>query len=56
MPIWALFYKKVLADGTLGISSADSFVAPVDYGDGCGGEVPPQSVAASGTEEESYFD
>ena len=56
LPIWALFYKKVLADGTLGISSADSFVAPVDYGDGCGGEVPPQSVAASGTEEESYFD
>lgn len=28
LPIWGIFMKKVLADGTLGISEADRFVAP----------------------------
>ncbi len=31
LPIWALFYKKVIADGTLGISENDVFVAPPGY-------------------------
>lgn len=28
LPIWALFYKKVITDGTLGVSENDVFVAP----------------------------
>lgn len=28
LPIWGIFMKKVLADGTLGISESDRFVAP----------------------------
>jgi len=28
LPIWGIFMKKVLADGTLGVSASDTFVAP----------------------------
>ena len=28
LPIWGIWMKKVLADGTLGISETDRFVAP----------------------------
>ena len=28
LPIWGIFMKKVLKDGTLGISESDRFVAP----------------------------
>ena len=28
MPIWGIWMKKVLADGTLGISETDRFVSP----------------------------
>ena len=28
LPIWGIFMKKVLADGTLGVSEADRFVSP----------------------------
>ncbi len=28
LPIWGIFMKKVLKDGSLGISEADRFVAP----------------------------
>ena len=28
LPIWGIFMKKVLADGTLGVSESDRFVAP----------------------------
>ena len=29
LPIWGIFMKKVLQDGTLGLSEADRFVAPL---------------------------
>ncbi|MBQ0044372.1 MAG: transglycosylase domain-containing protein [Bacteroidales bacterium] len=28
LPIWGLFMKKVIADGTLGVSSSDAFIRP----------------------------
>ncbi|MGN0189181.1 MAG: transglycosylase domain-containing protein [Candidatus Cryptobacteroides sp.] len=28
LPIWGIFMKKVMADGTLGVSEADRFIAP----------------------------
>ena len=28
LPIWGIWMKKVLADGTLGISESDKFIAP----------------------------
>lgn len=28
LPIWGIWMKKVLADGTLGISENDAFIAP----------------------------
>ena len=28
LPIWGIFMKKVLADGTLGISDMDRFIGP----------------------------
>jgi penicillin-binding protein 1A len=30
LPVWGLFMKKVLADGTLGVSSSDRFELPAD--------------------------
>ena len=31
LPIWGLFMQKVLADGTLGITEFDSFIAPAGF-------------------------
>ena len=31
LPIWGLFMKKVFADGTLGVSKNDTFVAPMGF-------------------------
>lgn len=35
LPIWALFYKKCLMDGTVGISANDKFVIPSDIDVSC---------------------
>ena len=37
LPIWALFYKKCLVDGTVGVSADDKFVVPSDVSIGCEG-------------------
>ena len=29
LPIWGIFMQKVLQDGTLGLSEADRFIAPL---------------------------
>lgn len=57
LPIWALFYKKVVADGTLGISESDTFFAPsgVSVNMDCQGMADP-SQNASDSEAEYYFD
>ena len=57
LPIWGLFMKKVLADGTLGISESDRFVAPagmtVDLSCSGGDE---DTNAGAGSETDYYFD
>lgn len=60
LPIWGIFVKKCINDGTLGLSSSDSFVAPpnFDMNLDCGDDI---REAATGTsqeqrEEEDYFD
>lgn len=51
LPIWALFYKKVLADGTLGVSEGDSFIAP------SGASVDMDCLSApAASRSEGYFD
>jgi penicillin-binding protein 1A len=31
LPIWGYFYKKVLADPTLGITEQQEFIRPLDF-------------------------
>ena len=56
LPIWALWMKKVLKDGTLGISESDRFTAPAEMtlGGDCGGG--PESPAGLSGEAEYYFE
>jgi len=56
LPIWGIFMKKVIDDGTLGISSNDRFVSPPNYTltpDPGAASVEPVSTK---TEEDSFFD
>ena len=57
LPIWGIFMKKVLEDGTLGVTVYDQFVAPQGFSlnlncDGSDGDMAAQQQAA---EEENYF-
>lgn len=54
LPIWALFYKKVTADGSLGISENDSFVAPsgVSVNMDCR---EPEAAGDEGEREAGYY-
>ncbi|MCQ2174300.1 MAG: transglycosylase domain-containing protein [Bacteroidales bacterium] len=54
LPIWGRFYKKILEDGTLGISSSDTFVSPQDvgYDPGC----PDGGTYLGGTVEDDEYD
>jgi len=57
LPIWGIFMKKVLADGTCGISANDRFMAPagVNIDLSCtGGDEDAQDKAKEA--EEYYFD
>ena len=57
LPIWGIWMKKVLADGTLGISEMDRFIAPAEMSaslDCSGGD--EDATAAQGSETEYYFD
>ena len=58
LPIWGIWMKKVLADGTLGVSEADTFSAPpgmsIDLS--CSGGDSDAREAAEQRETEAYFD
>ncbi len=55
LPIWGLFMKKVLADGTLGVYETDRFVAPpgITLNLDCDGSDADAAVAAE--DETDYF-
>ncbi|MBQ3207147.1 MAG: transglycosylase domain-containing protein [Bacteroidales bacterium] len=56
LPIWGLFMKKVLADGTLGVSEADRFVpSGIKLDLNCDGS-DADAVQASQDDESLYFD
>jgi penicillin-binding protein 1A len=55
LPIWGIFMKKVLADGTLGISESDKFIAPAHMEPyNCGSDGSEETKEQ--TEEDYYFD
>ena len=58
LPTWGIFIKKVLADGTLGISADDRFVAPAGEFSGldCTGGDNDASEVYQSKEEEYYFE
>ena len=59
LPTWGIFMKKVLADGTLGISSNDRFVAPAGVVDGLGctgADNETGTPPAAQQQEEYYFE
>ena len=62
LPIWGIWMKKCLADGTLGISEMDRFVAPADvsFNLNCtGGDIEDMSSGSAEEEEaedsEDYY-
>lgn len=56
LPIWALFYKKVIADGTLGVSESDNFSIPAGFNpDDCTG-VKESPTETDQKEVDYYFD
>ena len=60
LPIWGIFVKKCVADGTLGLSSSDTFTAPANFEMNldCGEDMIATSVGPSQEQggEEDYFD
>jgi penicillin-binding protein 1A len=58
LPIWGIFMKKVLADGTCGVSASDKFIAPAHMDPyGCGsGQGSDSSQNQVQSEEDYYFD
>lgn len=54
LPIWALFYKKVIADGTLGVSTSDTFSVPAGVSVDMDCVTPDQSASSKGADY--YFD
>lgn len=60
LPIWGIFMKKVLADGTLGVSESDRFIAPAGVTlnlncDGSDSDAGGKSADGSDSEE-SFFE
>ena len=58
LPIWGIWMKKVLKDGTLGISEADRFISPagMNLDLGCSGGDEDAVTAEERQETEAYFD
>ncbi|MBR1407069.1 MAG: transglycosylase domain-containing protein [Bacteroidales bacterium] len=58
LPIWGRWMKKVLADGTLGVSEADTFTAPpgMSLDLSCSGGDEDARETAEQKEAEAYFD
>ena len=55
LPIWGIFMKKVLADGTLGISEDDRFVAPAGMHLNLDCDGSDNDARRSGQMTEDYF-
>ena len=57
LPVWGLFMKKVLEDGTLGVSPADKFIAPpgVHFNTDCDGS-DSDTYSGANDDEGSFFD
>ena len=57
LPIWGLFMQKVLADGSLGVSERDRFVAPagVDLNLDCDGSEEDTVSVKKEEDEDNYF-
>ena len=55
LPIWGIFMKKVLADGTLGISEDDRFVAPAGMHLNLDCDGSDNDARRSGQMPEDYF-
>ncbi|MCQ2118449.1 MAG: hypothetical protein MJY84_00840 [Bacteroidales bacterium] len=56
LPTWGIFMKKVIADGTLGVSAQDRFIAPAGVVDGLGCTGGDSDATAVTTTEEYYFE
>ena len=58
LPIWGIWMKKVLKDGSLGISEADTFIAPagMTLDLSCSGGDEDAVAAEERQETEAYFD
>ena len=59
LPTWGLFMQKVIADGTLGVSANDRFIAPpgMDMSFGCdGGDSDAAAIKSQETIEDYYFE
>jgi penicillin-binding protein 1A len=58
LPIWGIWMKKVLADGTLGINEADAFIEPAGMAllPEIIGTVEEPKTSTEKKEEEYYFD
>ena len=60
LPIWGIFMKKVLADGTLGVYETDQFIAPpgITLNLNCDGSDTDAAAGgqSSEIEEENYFE
>jgi len=59
LPIWGIFMRKCLADGTVGISESDRFTAPADIRlnlNCTGGDIEDTGTASdANTNEEDYY-
>ena len=55
LPTWGIFMKKVLADGTLGISQNDRFIAPAGVVDGLGCTGSDDEVSEQQNQIEDYY-
>ncbi len=58
LPIWGIWMKKCLKDGTVGISENDSFTAPpgVSINLGCTGGETEDATETTETQEDYYFE
>ncbi len=55
LPTWGIFMKKVLADGTLGVTANDRFIAPAGVVDGLGCTGSDDEVSAEQSKIEDYY-
>jgi len=55
LPTWGIFMKKVLADGTLGVTANDRFIAPAGVVDGLGCSGADNEVYEEQSKIEDYY-